>query len=572
MCGIFAVFAKNGRCIDYKKHGKLFRSLRELAFTLSARQRHRGPDHTGVEEVQSDGVVLVQERLSIVGVKTGDQPLLNNDRTVLLVANGEIYNYMDIAKIISERRGEEYVPRSDCDVILGLYEEFGESVLEHIKGMFAFVMYDTRTKEILVARDPIGIIPLYRGEDAEGNLWFATEMKCLVGVCTSIEVFPPGTSLFGKIDDLNEIKFFQPKWAREIPTQSPADLTAIEHYLTSAVRTHLHCDQIVPFGALLSGGVDSSLIASIATKILHETDPSARLKTYSVGLENAPDFVYSRMVAKYLNTEHKEIIFKVEDALDCIREIIFHIETYDVTTVRCSIPMVIMARSIKAEGIKMLLSGEGADEIFGGYLYFFNAPNKTDFHKELVKRVLALHYSDCQRANKSAMAYGIELRVPFLDTDFVQHSMSINPEDKMPLKGTRIEKHILRSAFAKNYLPDEVLWRQKEQFSDGVGYLWIDTIRAVASAQINDTEFAKAKTIYPHNTPSTKEAFYYRVLFEEMFPGNSSARTVQRWIPRLDWGCSEDPSGRAQNTHSAAYGGEVKESPERDVVAVCGQA
>lgn len=558
MCAIFAVFAKNGVFIDFKKHGKRFRSLRELAFTLSARQRHRGPDHTGVEEVKSDGVVLVQERLSIVGVKTGDQPLLNSDGTVLLVANGEIYNYKQIANTISERRGIEYVPRSDCDVILGLYEEFGESVLEHIKGMFAFVMYDTRTKEILVARDPIGIIPLYQGEDDDGNLWFASEMKCLVGVCKTIKVFTPGSSLFGTIDDLKEIKFFQPKWTREIPTQSPVDLAALEHYLVAAVRTHLHCDTVVPFGALLSGGVDSSLIASIATKILRETDPSARLKTFSVGLENAPDFVYSRMVANYLNTDHKEIVFKVEDALDCIREIIYHIETYDVTTVRCSIPMVIMARSIKAGGIKMLLSGEGADEIFGGYLYFFNAPNKNDFHKELVKRVLALHFSDCQRANKSAMAYGIEIRVPFLDTDFVQHSMSINPEDKMPLKGSRIEKHILRAAFANNYLPDEVLWRQKEQFSDGVGYSWIDSIRAVAAAQIDDVEFATASTLYPDNTPSTKEAFYYRSLFEEMFPGDSSAQTVQRWIPRMDWGCSEDPSGRAQNTHTAAYVGEVK--------------
>lgn len=559
MCGIFAVFAKNGDCVDFKKHGKRLRSLRELSFSLSARQRHRGPDHTGVAEVISDGVCLVQERLSIVGVETGDQPLLNKDRTVLLVANGEIYNYKEIANTITDRRGgEEYVPRSDSDVILGLYEEFGECVLEHIKGMFAFVMYDTRTKEILVARDPIGIIPLYRGEDDEGNLWFSSEMKCLVGVCKSIDIFPPGSSLFGTIDNLKEVQYFQPKWTKQIPSQSPVDLHALEQSLISAVRTHLHCDQTVPFGALLSGGVDSSLIASIATKILHETNPTARLKTYSVGLENAPDFEYSRKVASYLNTDHKEIVFKVEDALDCIREIIFHIETYDVTTVRCSIPMVIMARAIKAEGIKMILSGEGADEIFGGYLYFFNAPNKSEFHKELVKRVLALHYSDCQRANKSAMAYGIELRVPFLDTDFVEHSMSINPEDKMPLKGDRIEKHILRAAFANNYLPNEVLWRQKEQFSDGVGYSWIDTIRAVAASQISDAEFATAESLYPYNTPSTKEAFYYRALFEEMFPGDKSARTVQRWIPRLDWGCSEDPSGRAQSTHSAAYAGEVK--------------
>lgn len=556
MCAIFAVIARHGGHVNFKRHGKRLRSLRDLAVRQSAKQRHRGPDHTGVAEVPSAGVVMVQERLSIVGVKTGDQPHQSADGSVLLTSNGEIYNYLQIAADLRRRRGgAAYVPRSDCDVILGLYEEMGPALLQHIKGMFAFVLYDAKTGQLLVARDPIGIIPLYRGVDADGNMWFASEMKCLVDVCTSVEVFPPGRSLFGTLDNLQETSFYEPAWLTEVPAAQPVDLRRLEELLVAAVRTHLHCDATVPFGALLSGGVDSSLVASIATRILRESDPAARLKTFSVGLRDAPDFKYSRMVADYLNCDHQEIVFEIEDALDCIREIIYHIETFDVTTVRCSIPMTILARAIKAQGIKMILSGEGADEIFGGYLYFFNAPNAADFHRELVHRVRALHLSDCQRANKSMMAYGIEPRVPFLDTDFVQYTMAIDPADKMPSRGEPavIEKRILRAAFANGYLPDEVLWRQKEQFSDGVGYSWIDTIRATAAAQIDDGEFAKASVLFPENTPTTKEQFYYRAVFEELFPGEGCLRTVQRWIPRLDWGCSEDPSGRAQKTHTAAY-------------------
>lgn len=573
MCGIFAVFSRTGDdTINVKKHGKRFRSLRELAYTQSGRQRHRGPDHTGVVEIADHGIVLVHERLSIVGVKAGDQPMLSDTGNIILIANGEIYNYQEIAAEIRERK-PHYEPRSDCDVLIALYEQRGRALLSRVRGMFAFVLYDKSTREILIARDPFGIIPLYRGEDAAGNIWLASEMKCLVGVCERVEVFPPGSLMFGKIDNLEQVQWFQPMWHRSIPT-SPVALPAIERSLVDAVRTHLHCDAIVPFGALLSGGVDSSLIAAIATKIGREKEPSFRLKTYSVGLENAPDFVYSRMVADYLNSDHREVVFSVADAMDCIRDIIYHVETYDVTTVRCSIPMTILARSIKADGLKMILSGEGADEIFGGYLYFFNAPNREEFHRELVKRVDALHLSDCQRANKSAHSYGLELRVPFLDTDFVNLVMDIDPAEKMPrakrmngaaatngtvaaaTNGTtgKIEKHILRAAFADGkYLPDEVLWRQKEQFSDGVGYKWIDTIRATASAQISDGEFAEAGNVYPVNTPTTKEAFYYRAVFAEMFPGEACARTVMRWTPRMDWGCSEDPSGRAQQTHAAAY-------------------
>lgn len=478
MCGILAVFSKSttGEIRISKKFGKRLKTLRELAYRQSSCQRHRGPDHTGVVDWPDHGVVFVQERLRILGVEFGDQPFVSDDGNVLLVCNGEMYNYLELSEIITKRRGKKYVPRSDSDIVMGLYEEFGTDIMHMITGMFGFALYDKTTREIFVARDPIGIIPLYRGFDDEGNLWVCSEMKCLVGVCDNVEVFPPGTSMRGRIDNLKEERFYQPKWITEIPT-TPVDIAALRKHLVDAVRTHLQCD--VSFGALLSGGVDSSIIASVATKIMRERDPNYRLKTFSVGLENAPDFKYSRMVAEYINSDHEEIIFKVEDGLDCIRDIIFHCETYDVTTVRCSIPMVLMARAIKSGGLKMILSGEGADEIFGGYLYFFNAPNTTEFHYELVKRVLALHYSDCLRANKAAMSWGIELRVPFLDTNFVNHAMAIDPQDKIPvakkpLNGCtpRIEKHVLRAAFSDNFLPDEVIWRQKEQFSDGVGYNW----------------------------------------------------------------------------------------------------
>lgn len=431
--------------------------------------------------------------------------------------------------------------------------------------MFAFVLYDANENRILVARDPIGIIPLYRGTDADGNLWFASEMKCLVGVCNSVEIFPPGKTLFGSVDALFEVDFFAPNWLRSVPHSNPFDFLLLETKLISAVRTHLQRDETVPFAALLSGGVDSSVIASIATRILRETDPHARLKTFSVGLPGAPDFKYSRMVADFLNCDHQEIVFGIEEALDCIRDVVYHVETYDVRMVRCSIPMSLLARAIKAQGIKMVLSGEGADELFGGYLYFFNAPNANDFHWELVRRVRCLHQSDCQRANKSITSYGIECRVPFLDTDFVQYVMSLNPLDKMPTTPadsdtriahpnwpTQIEKRILRTAFTGGYLPDEVLWRQKEQFADGVGYAWIDTIRTTAAAQITDEEFDRAAELYPVNKPASKEAFYYRTLFEEMYPGDSYAATVQCWWAPGDWGCADDPSGRVQKEHVAA--------------------
>lgn len=583
MCGILVVMSPTGEIKISPKFGKRIRSIREMAYKQSKKQRHRGPDHTGVVALPEDGVIFVQERLAVLLPETGDQPLKSKDESIVLAANGEIYNYLELSAEIAKQRGK-YVARSDCDVIIAMYEQFGnEHFIEHITGMFSFALYDKNAKRLLVSRDPIGIIPLYMGVDDMGNLWFSSEVKCLVDVCDTVKDFEPGTLLTVENGNIKQTKYYQPKWISEIPT-SKADLTLLRQQLVNAVRSHLQSD--APFGSLLSGGVDSSLIASIATQILRERDPNYRLKTYSIGLENAPDFKYSQMVANHISSDHREIIFKIEDGLDCIRDTIYHTESYDITTVRCSIPMILMARLIKSEGnfiiiffyfsyififfslffegLKMILSGEGADEIFGGYLYFHQAPNAQEFHQELINRVLLLHKFDCLRANKATMSYGLELRVPFLDTDFLNHAMSIRPEDKMAgiknqfaqengQRVARIEKHILRAAFANDYLPDAVLWRQKEQFSDGVGYSWIDSIRSFAESQIDDAEFAQAKEIYPINTPATKEAFYYRALFEEMFPGNEFAQTVTKWVPRQDWGCNQDPSGRAQTVHTAAY-------------------
>uniref|UniRef100_A0A1L8E2M3 Asparagine synthetase [glutamine-hydrolyzing] n=1 Tax=Nyssomyia neivai TaxID=330878 RepID=A0A1L8E2M3_9DIPT len=561
MCGIFAVFSKTS--VNVPRSGRK-ESLREFVYRQSARQRHRGPDHTGV--VLEEGVAMVQERLALLGIRTGAQPMKSSTGDVILAANGEIYNYLEVAADISKRRGTSYIPRSDSDVIIGLYEEFGRDLVHHITGMYAFVLYDRVRKCVLIARDPIGIIPLYMGEDVDGNLWVSSEMKCLVDVCCDVKAFPPGTLCWGQPDHLKFEQFYNPGWSSTIPAHH-SNLVLLRKSLENAVRSHLQCD--VPFGALLSGGVDSSLIASIATKIMRERDPNFRLKTYSVGLRGAPDFKYSQMVPDYIGSDHTEVYFTVDEGLDCIPDIIRHLESYDITTIRASIPMYLLSRFIKSEGLKMVLSGEGADEIFGGYLYFHRAPNPRAFHEETVTRVRCLHLSDCLRANKSTMAWGLELRVPFLDTEFVNYAMNIRPEDRMPaatdqavsqkiqesdgksVENPKIEKYILRAAFRDNYLPHEVLWRQKEQFSDGVGYEWIDTIKSFASSHIEDEDLQHAAGDFPINTPSTKEALYYRQIFRDFFPDEIFAGTVMKWIPRTDWGCSADPSGRAQAVHIA---------------------
>lgn len=585
MCGIFAIFGKPCQNIFCNGNGivqngtdsiKKTESLRELGYRSSLKQRHRGLDNTGVVYIKQDNVVMIHERTRILGLLHGDQPLQSEDENYTLVANGEIYNYLEISKELEAFYKKSYEARSDCDVIIGLYEKYGEKFYEHMTGMYAFALYDRKNRRVICARDPIGIISMYIGEDLYGNLWVASEMKCLVEKCEKICTFPPGN--FGNLNffrtqhnfyfnanfsghffthqlgekigwNSNFQRYYSPSWITEIPTNA-VDLKSLREKLEHSVLTHLKCD--CRFGVFLSGGVDSSLIASIATKIMHKKNPKFKLKSYSVGLKGAPDFKYSRMVADYIQSEHHEITFDIEQGLDCIREIIYHLETYDVTTIRASIPMYLLTRYIRNDGLKMVLSGEGADEIFGGYLYFHQAPNEKEFHEETVSRVLNLSYSDCLRANKSTLSWSVELRVPFLDTEFIDYAMSIRPEDRMiTSKSKKIEKFILRQAFTDGYLPDEVLWRQKEQFSDGVGYGWIDTIRSYASSHVTDEEFSMASKLYPFNTPLSKEGFYYRRIFEKMFPHQSCVKTVKQWIPRRDWGCSEDPSGRAQSVHVA---------------------
>jgi len=549
MCGIFGIICPD--CKDFAPDNFLGSgdTFREVAYQSSGCQRHRGPDYTGVVEFRDNGVILLQERLSVMGGKAGNQPFLSQDGSVVLSANGEIYNYLSLSAKLAISKGS-YVPRSDCDVIIGCYEEYGTDLLSHLSGMFAFILYDKKKNYAIVARDPIGIIPLYQGVDKQGNLWFASEMKCLVKHCEEIKIFQPGHVYHGTPGKMTLEKFWNPLWQHVVPT-THVDLNLLRQKLESAVRTHLDCD--APFAALLSGGVDSSLVASIATKIMREKNPDFRLRTFSVGIEGAPDFKYARMVADYINSDHFEVTYTIEQGLDCIKDIISKIETYDVTTVRCSIPMYLMTRVIKSEGFKMIFSGEGADELFGGYLYFHQAPGPKEFHFQTSSCVENLHYSDCLRTNKASMAWGVESRVPFLDTEFFEHVMNIRPEDRMPISGTKqkIEKYILRAAFADNYLPDQVLWRQKEQFSDGVGYDWIDTIKQYAASKVTDEEFSTAAQTFPYNTPPTKEAYYYRKIFADCFPKESCATTVKRWIPRTDWGCSADPSGRAQKVHGA---------------------
>ncbi|XP_061392011.1 uncharacterized protein LOC133327509 [Musca vetustissima] len=553
MCGIFAILSKDSRGILPRTYCGCSQTLRELAYHQSGKQRHRGPDETGIKIIAEHGVALVHERLAVIGVKTGHQPLLSEDGNVALIANAEIYNYLELSDHIAKNR-PGYKPKSDCNVIVELYEEYGERLLDHITGMFAFVLYDKNKRRVLVARDPFGIMPLYIGQDLEGNLWISSEMKCMIEYCKSVKNFPPGHFIFGDPTSVNPQPFYMRPWQTEIPNRA-ADVDELRRRLEDAVRSHLQCD--VTFGALLSGGLDSSLIASIATKIMRELDPDYRLRTFSVGMVGSPDFKHARMVADYIGSDHTEVVFTVEECLDGVRDLIYHLESYDIATVRCSLPMFYLARYVKSTGMKMILSGEGADEIFGGYLYFFKAPTYHEFHKEMVTRLDQLHVSDILRANKVTMSKGLELRVPFLDTSFVDYVMSTRPEDKIPgplncysdIQSHRMEKYILRKAFESDYLPPAVLWRQKEQFSDGVGYDLIEALPKFAAKRVTDSEFSNASQRFPINPPKTKEAYYYRCIFDEMFPGDSPALSVEKWAPRLDWGCPEDPSGRAQEAH-----------------------
>lgn len=490
--------------------------------------------------------------------------MVDAENTVILCVNGEIYNHLELRKLLPE--DTVYQTHSDCEVIIHLYKKFGADFVHQLRGMFSFTLYDKTQDRWIVARDPMGITTLYQGFDTKSpsSLFIASEMKSLQSSCDKIDVFPPGHVYDSKVGEHK--RYYSPDWwvGKDYYPTNALDLKALRESLEQSVRRRLMTE--VPYGVLLSGGLDSSLIASIAVRELErakndpEDDTSSytgwpKLHSFSVGLPGAPDLKAAKEVAKFIGTRHHEFTFTIEEGHDALKDVIYHLETYDVTTIRASTPMYLLSRKIKAMGVKMVLSGEGSDEIFGGYLYFHQAPDAKALHDETVSRVSKLHLADNLRANKSTMAWGLEARVPFLDVDFLEVAMNVDPEEKL-IKPGRIEKYIIRKAFDDKetpYLPDNILWRQKEQFSDGVGYSWIDSLRDRAQNEVSDEQFATAAQRWPVDTPDTKEAFWYRSLFDELFPNPAAATTVERWIPRKDWGCSTDPSGRAQKVHEKAY-------------------
>jgi len=554
MCGIIGVF-------DLKKPAE---ELRGQAIQMSRRQRHRGPDWSGT--FATDKAILVHERLSIVDPTSGKQPLLSADGKLALAVNGEIYNHRELRKTLQQPY--EFLTHSDCEVILALYREKGIHFLEDLNGIFAFALYDKEKDAYLIARDHMGIIPLYMGWDEWGNFYVSSELKCLSGVCNRIQEFLPGHYLWSV--DGEAKKWYQRDWTEyDNVRDAKTDLTELRKALEEAVHRQLMSD--VPYGVLLSGGLDSSIISAIAKKFAARRIETEDLKdawwpqlhSFAVGLKESPDLVAARKVADHIGTVHHEVNFTIEEGLDAIRDVIYHIETYDTTTIRASTPMYLLARVIKSMGIKMVLSGEGSDELFGGYLYFHKAPNAKEFHDETVRKLSKLHLYDCLRANKSLAAWGVEGRVPFLDKEFMDVAMRINPADKMA-GGGKIEKYVLRKAF-EDYLPHEVAWRQKEQFSDGVGYSWIDTLKKITSEKVTDEQLKNAAHRFPLNTPTTKEEYYYRSIFSELFPGDEAARCVpfEKSVAcstaiALEWDEAfkkmQDPSGRAvQSVHEKAY-------------------
>lgn len=509
-------------------------------------------------------------------IDTGAQPLEDAKQTVFLTANGEIYNHRQLRSLL--KNPAVFQTHSDCEVIIHLYKEIGTDVVSQLDGMFSFALLDTVAQRLIVARDPIGITTLYYGKKRSqpNTMYFASEMKVLHQDCDEIEVFPPGYYYDSAYNEM--IQYFNPSWwnPKSIP-DTTLDYTSIRAALEAAVRKRLMAE--VPYGVLLSGGLDSSLIASIACReaekvrlehlsesesedvSMHALRHFPRLNSFSIGLKGSPDLVAAKEAARFLKTAHHEFTFTVQEGQDAISDVIYHLETYDVTTVRASTPMYLLSRKIKATGVKMVLSGEGSDEIFGGYLYFHSAPNAESLHEETVNRVRNLHTSDCLRANKSTMAWGLEARVPFLDKDFLDVAMTTQPHEKIPSK-ERMEKYILRKAFddpSNPFLPRHILWRQKEQFSDGVGYSWIDSLRDHAEKLVTSRQWEERAMRWPVDTPQTKEAYWYRDVFEQHFPGEKCIKTVVRWIPRADWGtifcclflgCPSDPSGRAQKAHN----------------------
>jgi asparagine synthase (glutamine-hydrolysing) len=545
MCGIVCAF-------ELKESSE---KLRPQVLEMAKKIRHRGPDWSGI--YADENGILAHERLAIVDPASGKQPLFSSDRKLILAANGEIYNHRELRKKLKEPY--DFQTESDCEVILALYKEKGNEFLDDLNGIFGFVLYDVEKNEYLVARDHVGIIPLYIGWDKNGTFYVASELKALEGFCNKIELFPPGH--FYNSNDKVFVKWYNREWTEyDAVKNNSTDITTLRKALEDAVHRQLMSD--VPYGVLLSGGLDSSITSAIAKKFaekrIESDDTQAawwpRLHSFSVGLNGSPDLAAARKVAAHIGTVHHEVTFTIQEGLDAIRDVIYNLETYDITTIRASTPMYLMARVIKSMGVKMVLSGEGADELFGGYLYFHKAPNAKEFHEETVRKLSKLHMYDCLRANKSLAAWGIEGRVPFLDKEFMDVAMRINPADKMVNKD-KMEKWVLRKAF-EDYLPQEIVWRQKEQFSDGVGYNWIDTLKALVNEKVSDAQMINAHHTFPIQTPTNKEEYYYRSIFTEHFPSDTAALSVPQEASvacstkiALEWDEAfknqNEPSGRA---------------------------
>lgn len=554
MCGIVSIFNIKEQTPE----------LRQKALRMSGKIRHRGPDWSGV--YCGGSAILAHERLAIVDPESGRQPLFSPDKKQVLAVNGEIYNHQSIRRRYQDRF--QFQTGSDCEVILALYRERGDGFLDELDGIFAFALYDVERDEYLIARDPIGVIPLYYGYDKEGRLYVASELKALEGQCDSYSVFPPGHVLTKR--DTKPRRYYERDWfSYDSVKDNPASVDELREALEASVRRQMMSD--VPYGVLLSGGLDSSVISAVAQKYAGNRVETGgkeaawwpRLHSFAVGLRGAPDLLKARLVAEHIGTVHHEINYTIQEGLDALSDVVYFTETYDVTTIRASTPMYLLARVIKSMGIKMVLSGEGADEVFGGYLYFHKAPSARAFHEETVRKLSKLYLYDCLRANKSLAAWGVEGRVPFLDTGFLDVAMRINPVAKM-CPGSVMEKKILREAFS-SLLPQEVAWRQKEQFSDGVGYSWIDTLKQITASSVSDEELTHAADRFPINPPRNKEEYFYRSLFAAHFPSDSAARTVPS-VPSVACSTAEalawdkafanlnDPSGRAvSGVHLQAY-------------------
>ncbi len=555
MCGIVGLFQINGDSSE----------LRKQVLKQSRKIRHRGPDWSGIYVGQN--AIIAHERLAIVDPQSGRQPLFTPDGKKVLAANGEIYNHKDLKKEL--KKDFTFKTESDCEIILALYEEHGYEFINKLNGIFSFIIYNEEENTYLVARDHMGIIPLYMGWDIKGQFYISSELKSLEGYCKKIEEFPPGHYLTSEINE--PVKWYEPSWTSydHVINSQHSTIDDLKIAFENAVHRQLMTD--VPYGVLLSGGLDSSVVSALAKKYSSKRVESndeegawwPSLHSFAIGLKDSPDLMAARKVADHIGTIHHEVNFTIQEGLDALHDVIYHLETYDVTTVRASTPMYLLARVIKSMGIKMVLSGEGSDEIFGGYLYFHKAPNDKEFHEETIRKLGKLHMYDCLRANKSLAAWGVEGRVPFLDKEFLDIAMRLHPEEKM-IKGDRIEKWVLRKAF-EDYLPSEIAWRQKEQFSDGVGYGWIDALKDYASVAVSDEQFEAAKFRFSINTPKSKEEYLYRSIFHGHFESESAAscvpsvKSVACSTPEaLLWDESfqnaADPSGRAvANVHDFAY-------------------